>query len=372
MCIRDIVIASTEIYSLGATLYKLLTGITPPSTNQRIAGEDIAPLPDSVSQPTRCAVAEAMRLNKTQRPQSIREFLALLSDKAVTPVNPKKPEDGTVIDEEPRWGEVSDTKKKKKSRLVPITIAVACLAAIGIVVAFLLKPKPAPIGEELAIADSVAVDTLELVSEVVEPEEQEEEVVTPAATQETQTAQQSKPTIGTINGHEYVDLGLSVKWATCNVGASSPAEYGNYYAWGETTTKSEYTQENSKTYGKSMGSIVGNPNYDAARANWGGTWRLPTLSEIDELINKCQWTEVRMNDCYGINIIGPNGNIIFFPAAGFCAPWLNLDGDNGCYWSATPYESDTQRAYGFYFHSGIFDRDWSARYSGDSVRPVSD
>uniref|UniRef100_UPI0025B2398C PEGA domain-containing protein n=2 Tax=uncultured Muribaculum sp. TaxID=1918613 RepID=UPI0025B2398C len=84
----------------------------------------------------------------------------------------------------------------------------------------------------------------------------------------------------TINGHEYVDLGLSVKWAACNVGASSPEDYGNYYAWGETATKAEYTESNSKTYGKTMGDISGNPQYDAARANWGGTWRLPTKAEF--------------------------------------------------------------------------------------------
>ena len=64
--------------------------------------------------------------------------------------------------------------------------------------------------------------------------------------------------------HEAVDLGLSVKWATCNVGAESPEEYGDYFAWGETTTKTEYTYENSKTYGKNIGDIAGNPAYDAA------------------------------------------------------------------------------------------------------------
>ena len=70
---------------------------------------------------------------------------------------------------------------------------------------------------------------------------------------------------GTSNGHDYVDLGLSVKWATCNVGASSPSDYGDYYAWGETSTKSSYDEDNSKTYGKSMGNIGGNSSYDVAR-----------------------------------------------------------------------------------------------------------
>ena len=85
------------------------------------------------------------------------------------------------------------------------------------------------------------------------------------------------------NGHEWVDLGLSVKWATCNVGASRPEQYGNYYAWGETTTKSEYTRDNSKTMYKNLGDISGNAQYDAARANWGGSWRMPRKAEFDEL-----------------------------------------------------------------------------------------
>lgn len=95
-----------------------------------------------------------------------------------------------------------------------------------------------------------------------------------------------------INGHEYVDLGLpsGLKWATCNVGANSPSEYGDYYAWGETTTKTSYTYENSKTYNKKIGDIGGNASYDAARANWGGTWRMPTKEEFDELLNKCTCT----------------------------------------------------------------------------------
>lgn len=92
-----------------------------------------------------------------------------------------------------------------------------------------------------------------------------------------------------INGHEYVDLGLpsGLKWATCNVGANKPEDYGNYYAWGETGTKSSYGASNSKTYGKQMNDIKGNSQYDAARSNWGGSWRLPTEKELEELVNKC-------------------------------------------------------------------------------------
>ncbi|MCD7721664.1 MAG: DUF1566 domain-containing protein [Prevotellaceae bacterium] len=180
-------------------------------------------------------------------------------------------------------------------------------------------------------------------------------------------------TTGTINNHEYVDLGLSVKWATCNVGASSPSDYGNNYAWGETRTKSSYTSDNSRTFNVSMGSIAGNSNYDAARANWGGTWRMPTKSEMQELINKCRWTWTSMGGHVGYKVTGPNGNSIFLPAAGSrLGTMLLLTGECGFYWSATPDGSDTEKAYSPGFDSGGLHPDWSSRHLGFSVRPVSD
>ncbi len=182
----------------------------------------------------------------------------------------------------------------------------------------------------------------------------------------------SNPT-GYINGHGYVDLGLSVKWATCNVGASSPSDYGDYYAWGETSTKSEYTEENSKTYGRSMGSIAGNPAYDVARANWGGTWRLPTRDEIDELVDECEWTWTAQGGHNGYKVTGPNGNSIFLPAAGWRnGTSLGYAGEYGGFWSATPLGDTADGAYFLYFLSDGFLRLWLYRYGGMSVRPVSE
>ena len=180
---------------------------------------------------------------------------------------------------------------------------------------------------------------------------------------------------GMINGHEYVDLGLSVKWATCNVGASSPTEYGNYYAWGETSTKREYTSNNSKTYGKSMGDIAGNSNYDAARANWGGSWRLPTKAEFVELINNCksEWTTV--SGVKGRKFTSrKNGKSIFLPATGSrYGSSLNNAGERGYYWNSTPNESYTDRAYSLWFYNSDQNVYWSySRNSGQSVRPVSE
>lgn len=194
--------------------------------------------------------------------------------------------------------------------------------------------------------------------------------------QKSPTTSKQSHTTGTINGHEWVDLGLPsrVKWATCNVGASSPSDYGNYYAWGETVTKSEYTEENSKTYGnENIGIISGNPRYDAARANWGGTWRLPSVPEMKELIDKCTWTWTSQNGNKGYKVVGPNGKYIFLPAAGYRDELLSkADGNLGCYWSFAPYPG---AGFGFactlHFHDMQYNVGIDPRVYGESVRPVT-
>ena len=186
------------------------------------------------------------------------------------------------------------------------------------------------------------------------------------------------------NGHEYVDLGLSVKWATMNVGATSPEDYGGYYAWGETSPKSSYDSDNSVTDGlsyselKSRGIIGSDGNltaeYDAARANWGGSWRMPTLDELKELLNKCTWNWTTQNGVNGYKVTGPNDNSIFVPAAGYRYGTSLYDaGSHGYYWSSTPYERYSDLAYYLYFLSYNYDwGDWygSYRFLGRSVRPV--
>ena len=150
--------------------------------------------------------------------------------------------------------------------------------------------------------------------------------------------------------HEYVDLGLSVKWATCNVGASNPEEYGDYFAWGETQPKDYYdwstykwcngsydTQTKYNTY-SSYGTVDNKTTLelsdDAARAHWGGSWSMPTKAEQDELRNNCSWEWTTQNGVNGYTVTGPNGNSIFLPAAG-CRDdsSLNDAGSYGDYWS---------------------------------------
>ncbi len=177
-----------------------------------------------------------------------------------------------------------------------------------------------------------------------------------------------------INGHEYVDLGLSVKWATCNVGASKPEEYGSHYAWGETSTKSNYSSDNSVTYGKNFSDIGGNPTYDVAREKWGSTWRLPTKAEFEELRQNCTWTWTTQNGVNGYKVTSKkNGNSIFLPAAGWRdGTSLYYQDTYGLYWSSSPHESNSYSAYSLDFGSGDHNTSWTTRRGGRSVRPVSE
>lgn len=175
------------------------------------------------------------------------------------------------------------------------------------------------------------------------------------------------------NGHEYVDLGLSVKWATCNVGANSPEEYGDYFAWGEIVTKDTYTMENCTTNGKTMGYIGGDAEYDVAASNWGGDWRIPTYDELDELRMQCTWVLTTQNGVDGYNVEGPNGNSIFLPAAGYReASSLYGTGSIGHYWTSISdvgYAHHDYSAYILGFH-GFHYMTSAERSDGRSVRPV--
>ena len=162
----------------------------------------------------------------------------------------------------------------------------------------------------------------------------------------------------TTETHAYVDLGLSVKWATCNIGASSPEEYGDYFAWGETAPKDVYVWSTykwcngsqntltkyctNKEYGAVDNKITLELEDDAAHVNWGGEWRMPTKEELEELHKKCTWTPTKINGVSGREIIGPNGNKLFLPNSGYCSEGKYPGGGTGHCWSNT---SSLHRAY---------------------------
>ena len=195
-----------------------------------------------------------------------------------------------------------------------------------------------------------------------------------------------RPTTGTLNGYDWVDLGLSVKWATKNVGASSPSDYGYHFAWGETRKKDNYDWETCfdclDSTGDSWGtykiggktSISPTSGHDTARENWGGTWRMPTEAECEELCKKCDWTWTSQGGHNGYLVTSKtNAKSIFLPAAGWR---IGTDASNvgvvGDYWSSALSSSNSYNARYLGFDSCYHGTDGSARRGGRSVRPVTE
>lgn len=178
-----------------------------------------------------------------------------------------------------------------------------------------------------------------------------------------------------------IDLGLpsGTKWSCCNVGASTPEDYGGYYAWGETEEKSEYSLATYAHYNSSIGKYVNigtdiaGTKYDVAHVKMGGVWRMHSRVQRQEIFNSCshQWT--KKNGVFGILVRGKNGNSIFLPASGYCGKNAIYDaGDAGYYWSGSFGSSLTDAsAYSIHFDSDTWG--WYNDYSrefGYSIRAV--
>lgn len=192
------------------------------------------------------------------------------------------------------------------------------------------------------------------------------------------------------NKHEAVDLGLSVKWATLNVGAKSPGEIGTYFTWGETRIRAnrnyswdtyKWGKENKITKyctnsenGKVDNRTTLNKEDDVASVAWGGKWRMPTNKELEELIYECIWEWKIVENQPGYKVIGPNGNSIFLPAGGAKKLDKTLEFEKvGDYWANGLFKDDSNSAYRLYFHRGKMTLDYAGpRYWGMSVRPVCD
>ncbi len=181
---------------------------------------------------------------------------------------------------------------------------------------------------------------------------------------------------GNENGHDYVDLGLSVKWATCNIGATTLEAYGNYYAWGETDTNKTYSWDTYK-YGSTLTKYNDSDSIatleaadDAAVRNWGGKWRMPTDAEWEELMNKCTCTWTTKNGVKGHEVKASNGNAIFLPAAGCYYDDKSIKDGYGTYWSSSLYTNYSKKAWSALFFPGSVNRDGDNRCYGLPIRPV--
>ena len=181
------------------------------------------------------------------------------------------------------------------------------------------------------------------------------------------------PAVYTHAGHGYVDMGLSVMWATCNVGADSPGEYGNYYAWGETIVKSNYSSLGCETWQKLVGNI-GGTSRDVAHVKWGGSWRMPTKAEFDELLDEdnCTWEWTTLEGHYGYKVKSKKtGNSIFLPAAGYRSQTLLYGSDKcGYYWSSTVDEGIVFAYILCFYRQSIGKTDRYPRHDGLMIRPV--
>ena len=181
---------------------------------------------------------------------------------------------------------------------------------------------------------------------------------------------QSGDDSGVCNGHAYVDLGLpsGILWATCNVGAISPDGYGNYYAWGETSTKEVYSRE---TYTYLDNPYILPSSADAATINWGTGWRMPTKEEMNELVTNCTHVWTTRNGVRGSLFTGPNGKSIFLPAVGYRHN-SELGGFliYGYYWSSSLDPDGTNFALALNFSTSGNNMYSYYRFYGQSVRPV--
>ena len=403
---------ATDIYSLGATLFKLVTGITPPDASD-VGNEGLPVLPSDISPAVRGAIGAAMQFRVKDRPQSIAEFLAMLTERgnvkgesllaheaenrdAITPKDSSDPNEETVITNSP--------KDSSEETVATIDSTPSPVDAPSSSAWVFPKEKEAEPVKENATDDiglknflwciGLLISLLCLLATIADSGEQSDETIVAVEEQERlerdriaqeQAAAEEQACIEReAEEHRQreearkVDLGLSVYWAGWNVGASYPNGYGYYYAWGEIATKNRYNDSDYRYYDNgsyiNIGNNICSTEYDVARAWWGGSWRMPTKVEFQELIDSCTWSKTTYNGLVGYKVTGPNGNSIFLPASGYCLNYgVGCRDDFGCYWSGSLCDKASSQAYYLYFTvSGALIVEEGFRRDGHTVRPVCD
>lgn len=311
---------TTDIYSLGATLFFMLTGKTPPDASS--VYEDGLERPIGLSDTIWNAIERSMQPRRKERPQNVDDFWGILHEPIDIFNSTISENEETVVVEPQRKVRTKDEQE-------------------------------------------TVIDNNQIIS--------------------------SDAKVDIIDIHEYVDLGLSVKWATCNVGATKPEDYGNYYAWGETEIKQDYSSKtyqldydgflrskgyNRKKYNENDKKKVLEPVDDVACSKWGGSWRMPTDLEFKELIYNCVWQWTTRNGVRGYLVTskksGYTDRSIFLPASGHRYDTiLHGDKENGSYWSCELVADGSEYArYLFFNNINGLGTDYSGLYYGRAIRPV--
>ncbi len=415
-------IFASDIWSLGAMLYELLESKTPFPADfgggMQKAGAEVPDITADVSKSLKSAIYQMLRLNTWERPTAKTLVQWATNPSAVTNDTPKS--QPTATKNTPQHTQTSQPKSK---RWIWIVVGLIILAGLGVLGVHEVQRRQIAIAEQkqryqdsirhIQIQDSLREvrrqDSIRTEQERIRRQDsiaaaqaaeqerllhlQKEKEERQRKENERKRLEQSVVEKDPYNGHSYVDLGLSVKWATCNVGANTPEAYGDYFAWGETKPKVVYGEKIYK-YNEGVEKTITKYNFsaahgavdnkyvldledDAAHINWGGKWRMPTRKECAELEEICTWQWKQYNGVKGYLVTGPNGNSIFLPAAGFKKEKEILEvGIRGFYLSNTLMKAKTDyhtySPYVLIAKWGTESKYWwgRSRYYGIPVRPV--